>query len=250
MAKPTKAQLEWADLELGVIIHFLMDNYNPEYSLLDTVANGTMKQLFPASAFAPDGWDTDQWLWSAAAMGAKYAVLVANHCSGFSIWPTKVNDYSVASCAFKDGKGDIVRDFIESCHKFGIRPGLYYSTGYNGYYGIGAEGLWPEFYTSEETRERAREYVKVVETQVRELWSEYGDLFEIWFDGGVVPPEDGGPDLVPLLQKYQPNALCFQGPKEHAHISSHLSRMGVFSLSSQKSFPPMEYSAFLLSGYI
>lgn len=217
MVKPTKAHLEWADLELGVIIHYLMDSYNPEYALFDTIADGTMLERFPASAFAPEGWDTDQWMRSAAAMGAKYAVLVANHCTGFSMWPTKANDYSVASCSFKDGKGDIVREFIESCKQYNIKPGLYYSTGCNGYYGIGEAGNTPEFYTSEETAEKARAYVKVVEAQVKELWTEYGDLFEIWFDGGVVSPEEGGPDLVPLLQKYQPNAICFQGPKGHAH---------------------------------
>ena len=58
---------------------------------------------------------------------------------------------------------------------------------------------------------------KKVEAQVKELWSSYGPLAEIWFDGGVIPPEEGGPDLMPLLQKYQPDAICFQGPKAWPH---------------------------------
>ena len=117
-AKPTELQKKWADMEVGVIIHYLMDIYNPSYRGFKT--NGVRTEL-PASKFAPQGWDTDQWMMSAAAAGAKYAVLVANHCTGFSLWQTKVNDYSVASCPYKDGKGDIVREFIESCKKYGIK---------------------------------------------------------------------------------------------------------------------------------
>ncbi len=207
-AKPTDRHLEWADMELGVIIHYLMDIYNPSCSRYKTNA---VRTEMPASIFAPDGWDTDQWMRSAAKMGAKYAVLVANHCTGFSLWQTKVNDYSTASCAFKDGGGDIVREFIESCAKYGIRPGLYYSTGCNGYYNINDE--WKHDYFAD----YYREYVRCVEAQVKELWSEYGELFEIWFDGGIIPLDQGGPNLVPLLEKYQPNALCFQGPKGYPH---------------------------------
>ncbi len=207
-AKPTARHLEWADMELGVIIHYLMDIYNPSCSRYKTDA---VRSEMPASIFAPEGWDTDQWMRSAQKMGAKYAVLVANHCTGFSLWQTKVNDYSVASCGFKDGQGDIVREFVASCAKYGIRPGLYYSTGCNGYYNINDE--WKHDYFAD----YYREYVRCVEAQVKELWSEYGDLFEIWFDGGIVPLDKGGPNLVPLLKEFQPDALCFQGPVGHPH---------------------------------
>jgi len=205
MVRPTKEQLLWQDMELGVIIHYLMDIYDP------TVNPKTqdVREKLPASRFAPEGWDTDQWMRSAAAMGAKYAVLVANHCTGFSLWQTSDNPYSVAGSSYQNGKGDIVRDFIESCRKYHIRPGLYYSTGCNGYYGINDSTVTEETYKTT----AYREYVKRVEAQVTELWSEYGDLFEIWFDGGIVPLEKGGPDLLPILKRYQPNALCFQGPK-------------------------------------
>ncbi|MBE6896937.1 MAG: hypothetical protein E7477_07540 [Ruminococcaceae bacterium] len=207
-SKPTKQQLEWADMELGVLIHYCMEIYNPEFRGYKTAA---VRTELPPSIMNPTKLDTDQWIAAAHAMGAKYAVLVANHCTGFSLWQTKVNDYSCASMAWKDGKGDILADFIKSCEKYGLTPGIYYSTGCNGYYDIDdsrAMDYKSDFY---------REYVKNVEAQVKELWSEYGELFEIWFDGGVIPVEKGGPNLVPILQKYQPNAICFQGPKEYAH---------------------------------
>lgn len=80
--KPTAAHLEWADMELGVIIHYIADIYNPDFK---GIKNKGVRTELPASGFAPDGWDTDQWMRSAAAFGAKYAVLVANHCTGFSL---------------------------------------------------------------------------------------------------------------------------------------------------------------------
>lgn len=207
MAKPTSKQLEWADLEVGVIIHYLMDIYNPSYK---GRKNAGVREHMPPSIFAPSNLDTDQWIAAAAAAGAKYAVLVANHCTGFSLWPTKVNDYSIAGSPWKDGKGDIVGDFVASCKKYGLKPGLYYSTGCNGYYDINDEYVRPGAPGYDE-------YVKCVEAQLTELWTWYGDMFEIWFDGGTIPKEKGGPDAIGLLEKYQPDAICFQGPSIHAH---------------------------------
>lgn len=202
-AKPTKKQLEWQDMELGVIIHLCADIFDPDFH--DIKTSGVRERLSPdkMDSCAPD---TDQWLRCASELGAKYAVLVANHCTGFSLWPTKENDYSVASMKWKNGKGDVVADFIEACKKYNIKPALYYSTGCNGYYCITDEvkhDYKAAYY---------REYSAVVERQLTELWNNYGELFEIWFDGGVVPFSKGGPDVEGLLRKYQPDAITFQGP--------------------------------------
>lgn len=207
-AKPTKQQAEWADLEIGVIIHYIMEIYNPEFKAYKTDAVRT--ELSPDRFKAPK-LDPEQWVRSAAELGAKYAVLVANHCTGFSLWQTKVNDYSCASMKWKNGKGDIFGEFVDACKKYGIKPGVYYSTGCNGYYNINDE------VKHDYNAEYYKEYVRCVEKQVTELWSEYGEMFEIWFDGGIIPKEKGGPDILPLLKKYQPNAVTFQGPMGYRH---------------------------------
>lgn len=210
LPKPTPQQLLWQEQELGVIIHYIMDIYAPHMTPSQIKSKKVRKRLHP-SKINPTNLDVEQWIRSAHEMGAKYAVLVANHCTGFSLWQTKVNDYCTRSLSWKDGKGDIVADFIEACRKYDIKPGLYYSTTVNGYYDISdrkKHDYKAPYY---------QEYLRNVESQVTELWSQYGELFEIWFDGGIIPKEKGGPDLEPILKKYQPNAVCFQGPKSHPH---------------------------------
>jgi alpha-L-fucosidase len=204
-ALPSEQHVQWADMELGVIIHLCADIIDPSFR---DIKNIKVRQGLPPEKFTVQDLDTDQWLKAASDLGAGYAILVANHCTGFSLWPTGQNDYSVKRSPWKNGRGDIVRDFIDSCSKFNIRPGLYYSTGCNGYYDI--DDSRPDYSSA-----KYHEYVKVVEAQIEELWRDYGELFEIWFDGGIVPLTLGGPNLVPLLEKYQPNALCFQGPNTH-----------------------------------
>ncbi len=210
IAIPTSQQLLWHEQEFGVIIHYIMDIYAPRLSQRKIKTKKVRKALSP-DKINPENLDAEQWVRCAYEAGAKYAVLVANHCTGFSLWPTKVNDYCTRSLKWKNGKGDIVADFIKACEKYDIKPGLYYSTAVNGYYDISdrkKHNYFAPYY---------QQYVKAVEQQITELWSEYGELFEIWFDGGIISKEKGGPNLEPILQKYQPNALCFQGPLSHLH---------------------------------
>ncbi|HRP57539.1 alpha-L-fucosidase [Agriterribacter sp.] len=200
---PSEPHVQWADAEIGAMFHFDVVNYVPDYNWRNW---GTHP---PASVFNPSKLDTDQWLRAAKAAGAKYAVLVAKHCSGFSLWPTAAHEYSVKHSPWRDGKGDIVADFIKSCEKYDIRPGIYASAAANGYCYVDNPGLvQPGSPMDQQT------YNNVVVQQLTELWSNYGKLFEIWFDGGVLPVKDGGPDLAPLLKQLQPDAVVFQGPAD------------------------------------
>jgi alpha-L-fucosidase len=227
---PTPSQAAWADAEIGVIIHFDMQVFEPTYEFRRRWGYTPDPKIFN-----PRELDTDQWIAAAKSAGATYAVLVAKHCSGFSLWPTKAHPYSVASTPWRGGKGDIVGDFIKSCRKYNLKPGIYASASCNGYLRVDNPGKVlindPEFLkkysTSMEMQSRGsagggvwagpeeqRHYNQVVETQLTELWTNYGKLFEIWFDGGVLPPELGGPDIVPIMRRLQPDAVVFGGPKD------------------------------------
>lgn len=202
IALPTKAHLDWADSETGVLIHFDMPVFEPEYNF-----RKDWNYHPDLSVFNPKELDTDQWISAAKSAGATYAVLVAKHCSGFSLWPTKAHSYSVKNTPWRNGQGDIVKDFMASCKKYGLKPGIYASTTANGFLKVDNPGK----VVSGDPEEQKR-YNEIVEMQLTELWSEYGDLFEVWFDGGVLPPEKGGFDVLGLLREYQPGAIAFQGP--------------------------------------
>lgn len=200
--KPTLSQLKWSDCELGVIIHYDITVFEPEYEFRRD------RGYHPStSIFNPSQLNTDQWIETAKDAGAKYAILVAKHCTGFCLWPTKAHEYSVKHTPWRSGNGDIVADFINSCKKYDIKPGLYYSVSCNAYFGVDNPGK-----VLSNNKEDQENYNKMVIEQVTELWTSYGDMFEIWFDGGVISPEEGGPDIEALLNKYQPQAVCFQGP--------------------------------------
>ncbi len=204
---PNSIQKEWAEAEIGVLIHFDMPVYVPEYNFRNW---GTHPN---ASLFNPTDLDTDQWLEAASKIGAKYAILVAKHCSGFSLWPTEAHAYSIKNSPWKKGKGDIVKDFITSCKKYNIKPGIYASTTANGYLYVDNPGI-----VQKNGPVNQEEYNHIVIKQLTELWSNYGDLFEIWFDGGILGKEQGGVDVLSLVQKLQPNAIAFQGPFGHNNL--------------------------------
>ena len=199
---PTEEQQAWADLEIGVLIHMDMPTFVPEYEF-----RKQRGYTPPAEVFAPMQLDTDQWVQAAKAAGAKYAVLVAKHCSGFCLWPTDEHEYSIKNSPWKDGAGDIVGDFFASCEKYGLRPGLYYSASCNAYCNVDNPGT-----VLSGDRAEQEQYNAMVLAQLTELWTRYGNVFEIWFDGGCLPPEQGGPDIAALLYRLQPDAVVFGGP--------------------------------------
>ena len=86
--------------------------------------------------FNPTQLNTDQWVSAAKAAGCKFAVLTATHETGFGLWQSDVNPYCLKAVKWRNGKGDIVRDFVNSCRKYGIQPGIYVGIRWNSFLGI------------------------------------------------------------------------------------------------------------------
>ncbi|WP_259067009.1 alpha-L-fucosidase [Mucilaginibacter sp. X4EP1] len=193
---PTSEQVAWADAEIGVIIHLDINIYAPEsFDYKDS------RTLPDVNLFNPSKLNTDQWVCTAKAAGATYAILTVKHGTGFCLWPSKVNNYNVGHTKWRNGTADILRAFIVSCKKYGLKPGLYYNTNSNTYYNAGYQP-----FVSDSAHIA---YNKAVLGQLTELWSNYGKMFEIWFDGGVNGIE---PEVLKLIHTLQSKAILFQGP--------------------------------------
>src|SRR5699024_9444514 len=86
------------------------------------------------------------------------------------------------------------------------------------YYSVNSSTLYEA--GSDMTHAERKAYNKIVLQQEKELWTNYGKWFEIWFDGGIRPTSKGGvsKQLAAMIQKYQPQAILFQGPSSSPNL--------------------------------
>ena len=200
---PSARQLKWHEAELGVIFHY-------DLHVFDGKAYGQEEnRITPVedyNIFNPRHLDTDQWVRAAKAAGARFAILTATHETGFGLWQSDVNPYCLKAVRWRDGKGDVVADFVASCRKYGVQPGLYIGIRWNSLLGIHnfeVEG------SGDFAGNRQQWYRRYCERMVEELCSRYGNLFMVWFDGGADDPRGLGPDVEPIVDSLQPDCLFY-----------------------------------------
>ena len=225
--KPSQAQLTWQEAELGVLICYELHTFN------EGRYNQALARITPisdANQFNPDNLDTDQWVKASKDAGAKFAILTASHESGFRLWQSQANPFCLSSIEWGDGKRDIVAEFIESCRKYDILPGIYLGTRWNAQLGV------YDFKVTDQSTMTQDEYNQLIEAEVKEICTNYGDWFEFWFDGGAHGPDQGGPDILSIVQKYQPNALFYHN-LERADARWGGSETGTVSYPCWATFP-------------
>lgn len=200
---PTGSQKKWHEAEMGAIFHYDIHVFDGERYVQTSNRSTPVEDI---NIFHPTDLDTDQWVLAAKAAGCRFALLTATHETGFGLWQSDVNPYCLKALNWKNGKGDIVSDFIESCRKYDIEPGLYIGIRWNSHLNIG--NFRPRE-AGEGYGERKEWYRHYCERMVEELCTRYGQLFMVWFDGGADDPGGDGPDVEPIFERYQPDCLFY-----------------------------------------
>lgn len=198
------------------------------------------------SVFNPTEQDTAQWARALKSAGMTMAILTVKHHDGFCLWPSRYTEHSVKNSPWKDGKGDVVREFVDAVRAEGMGVGLYLSPAdlfqlenAAGYYGNGSAYVDsviptdPASFKSDPAKSRPTQseglganvtytckvddYNRYFLNQLYELLTEYGPVVEVWFDGAL-PKTKGGQkwadkEWTALIRRLQPQAVIFnRGP--------------------------------------
>ena len=186
---PSADQLKWHNMEYYAFIHF-----GPNAFTDKEWGDGTEK----VEIFNPTQLDCRQWARICKAAGMKGIILTAKHHDGFALFPSKYSTHTVRESKWKNGKGDILKELSAACKEYGLKMGLYISP-------------WDRNHPTYGTPEYNQVYVNML----KEITTQYGDLFEVWFDGANGEGPNGKRQVYdfPLFNKtvktYQPHALIF-----------------------------------------
>jgi alpha-L-fucosidase len=204
------------------------------------------------SVFNPTAMDCRQWARVASEAGMKGIIITAKHHDGFCLWPSKYTEHSVKNSVWKEGKGDVVRELRAACDEFGLRLGVYLSP-------------WDRNSAVYGTPE----YLTYYRNQLNELLTEYGDIFEVWFDGA-----NGGdgyyggaretrkidnktyydwPNTHKIVRELQPSAVMFSDAGPDIRWVGNESGMGSFTnwclLKKDDMYPGGDFAKILGEGH-
>ncbi len=220
LPRPSTAQMAWQDCEVGLLYSFDLAIAAKRFA-----RNNTVRERLDPNLYNPTKLDTDQWIEAAKAAGAKYAVFTATHFNGFMQWQSDLYPYGCKQTAWRGGKGDVVADFVASCRNADIQPGIYFSTHRNVYWQVW--GHYVDWGKGKGTDTQAK-FNRVAEKMTEELCSRYGPLVQIWYDAGVKTPQQGGPDVLPIFEKHQPNSVFYHSGQrsDYRWIGNEAGRAG------------------------
>ncbi|MGV3556705.1 alpha-L-fucosidase [Larkinella arboricola] len=188
-ALPSPQQVEWQKMEYYMFIHLGPNTFtNKEWGHGDE----------DPKVFNPTRLDARQWARTAKAAGMKAIIITAKHHDGFCLWPSKFSKHTVRESAWKNGQGDVLRELSDACKEYGLKFGVYLSP-------------WDRNHPAYGTPE----YNQIFANTLDEVLSNYGEVFEQWFDGANGEGANGKRqeydwDLFRgVVYKHQPKAIIF-----------------------------------------
>jgi alpha-L-fucosidase len=154
---PSDRQAEWHNMKFYAFIHFSPNTFtDQEWGYGDESPD----------VFNPSDLDCMQWARVASGAGMEGILITAKHHDGFCLWPSEFTEHSVKNSPWKNGRGDVLADLREACDAYGLKLGIYLSP-------------WDRNHTAYGTPE----YIDYYRNQLTELLTNYGEIFEVWFDG-------------------------------------------------------------------
>ncbi len=151
---PTEQQMAWHEMELNAFIHFTTNTFTGlEWGM------GSEKE----TVFNPTQINVEQWVKTLKDAGFKQVILTCKHHDGFCLWPSKFTEHSVKNSPYK---GDVVREVSNACKKYDMRFGVYLSPWDRNHADYGKPA-----------------YLEYYRNQLKELFTNYGPVREMWFDG-------------------------------------------------------------------
>ncbi|MCA8976298.1 MAG: alpha-L-fucosidase [Planctomycetes bacterium] len=189
--RPSPRQLAWQQTAFSAFVHFGMNTFSDR-----EWGDGSEN---PAD-FAPTDFDATQWVETFERAGMRGLVLTCKHHDGFCLWPSASTTHDVAASPFRGGHGDVVAEVAAACRQAGMKFGVYLSPWDRNCKTFGTPA-----------------YQQVFQEQLRELCTDYGPLFEVWFDGAHCPPDDPAlfdwQAVFRIVRELQPEAaIAITGP--------------------------------------
>jgi alpha-L-fucosidase len=190
MVKPTRQQLAWQQSEMTMFIHFGVNTFTDR-----EWGEGTEDPRI----FNPTQLDAGQWVQTAKEAGFRYVILTAKHHDGFCLWQSRHTEHSVKNSPWKNGKGDVVREFANACHAAKLKVGIYLSPWDRHEPSYGDSPAYNRYYVN----------------QLTELLTDYGEIAEVWLDGANGEGPNGKRQVYDFeafretIRKLQPDAVIF-----------------------------------------
>lgn len=188
-ALPSPQQVDWQQLEYYMFIHFGPNTFTDlEWGHGDE----------DPKVFNPTELDARQWARIAKDAGMKAIIITAKHHDGFSLWPSEYSTHTVRESPWKNGQGDLLKELSEACKEYGLKFGVYLSP-------------WDMNHPAYGTPE----YNQIFANTLEEVLTNYGEVFETWFDGANGEGPNGKRqeydwDLFhETVFKHQPNTIIF-----------------------------------------